>query len=322
MKKLSVLFICLILVSMLLASCKASLCATLVTGGEGGTYYSIGEALSELLSSNEDEDGEKDKTKFTGSFNVVSSSGYAENIEKLADGYAQLAIVRNDIAYYAQNGTLLYEGQKQEKLSLVLELYNEAIHIIAKTGTNDIYGLSGKKICVGEEGSASEIAVKAVLAEAGVTDYTAVNLSNENAEIAFINGEIDAYIFVSGIKSRTVTDLAKKFTFEMIGIPDDVVERICKKYPFFEPYTVSKKTYSVLKSAVHTVTLRACLMTSTDVDKTLIYNIAKRFSEDGDLLNHSKYSELKADNMWTSCLTLHPGAEKRMKEYDRSKDED
>ncbi len=318
MKKYIFLVSFVLLLALALSSCSAPMCATLLTGGEGGTYYSLGNALSELLESDEDEDGEKVEGKFTGSFDVVSTSGYRENIDKLASGEATLAILRNDIANYALTASGVYAKDRKQGFSLVAELYSEAVHVIAQIGTGEVSALSGKKVCVGSKGSADEIVARAVLDASGVKSYVAVNLSIDAAIEAFKKREIDAYVFVSGIKSRTVTTLSSEYTFEMLGLTDDAVSALTAKYKFLKPFSISKKTYSVMKGSINTVTLRACLMASDKADEKLIYNIAKRFAEDASLLNHKKSDEMSPKEMWAgTCLPIHDGADKYRKEFEK-----
>ena len=306
----------LLLLICVLSSCSAPICARLMTGGEGGTYYSIGNALSDLLGSNEDAKGDPDKSKFTATFEVVASSGYRENLNALASGDTQMAIVRGDVAYYALNGLHMFKDQKLEGFSLVCELYNEAVHIMAKLYTGSVSGLSGKRVAVGKKGSDSAIIADIILKESGVTDYEAVYVTPEAAIEPFKAGEIDAIIFPSGITSNYVTELASRHTFELVDIDAEVIEKICTKYPFFKSLTIPKKTYSVLKSALHTVTLRACLFARDDMDAELIYKIVDRFANDAKLLEHKKYTELSVDGMWTyTCLPIHEGANKYFEEY-------
>ncbi len=323
MKRYITLTVLLLVLLTSLTSCRATVCGTLLTGGEGGPYFSLGNALSDLLSSNEDEDGEKVEEKYTASFNVVSTSGYAENLEKLSKGEAQFAIARSDVAYYAQEGKAIYEGKPLKNFSLVMELYSEAVHIIAQIGTGDVASLQGKKVCVGLKGSPEEIIAKEVLRASGVGEYTPVNMGQEAAVEAFKNGEIDAYIFLSGLTSRIVSSLSSEYTFEMLGLMEEAIEHLTEDFEFLKPFTVSKSKYSVLKNTVKTVTVRACLLASDKTDKETVYNVAKRFAEDSKLLEHSKESEISAEYMWDdTCINLHKGAEKYKKEYEKKLEEE
>lgn len=322
MKSKTILLLSLLLAICVLASCSAPVCARLMTGGEGGTYYSIGNALSELLGSNEDAKGDPDKSKFTATFEVVASSGYRENLAALADGTTQMAIVRGDLAYYALNGLHMFKDEKLDGFSLVCELYNEAVHIMAKLNTGSISGLEGKKVAVGKKGSDAAIIADMIMTESGVTSYEPVYVNAESAIEPFKAGEIDAIIFPSGLTSNYVTELASRHTFELVEIDSEVIETICKKYPFFSPLTIPKRTYSVLKSALHTVTLRACLLARDDMDAELIYKIVDRFANDAKLLDHKKYTEISVDRMWTcTCLPIHEGASKYFEEYKKEQAE-
>ena len=63
------------------------------TGGTTGTYYAFTTAVGQILNT--------DAYKF----NVISTGGSQANIEMIADGEAQFAIVQNDVMNYAYEGT-------------------------------------------------------------------------------------------------------------------------------------------------------------------------------------------------------------------------
>ena len=65
------------------------------TGGTAGTYYPIGGAMAEIL--NENIEGMNASAQSTGAS--------VANINMLKDGEVDLAIVQNDITYYAVNGS-------------------------------------------------------------------------------------------------------------------------------------------------------------------------------------------------------------------------
>ena len=67
---------------------------TLATGGTAGTYYPLGGAIAQIIS-----------TK-TGLVNITAQSTGAsvENMNLIGAGDVDIAIVQNDIAHYAYNG--------------------------------------------------------------------------------------------------------------------------------------------------------------------------------------------------------------------------
>lgn len=322
MRKTALCLFSLLLLSLtLLSSCGSKVSPVLLTGGEQGTYYSLGNALSEMLSSNENEKGDKDKSKFTASFTVTSTSGHRENFAELANGKPYFAIARGDIVWSAINGTGVYQGNQIKGIKLVAELYDEVVHVAVKEGIKSVSHLTTKRVCLGEKNSAGAIIAQQVLAAAGVQTYTAVYLSPSAAATALKNGEIDAFFLISGIASAVITELSKSLRFEIIGLDENVVNALCNKYPYYNRYFLAKSQYNVLKESINTVSLRACLVATDKVDDDLVYNILKRIAEDSPyLLNHKKYREITPDKMWSqNAIPLHDGAQKYKSEYEKNK---
>lgn len=322
MRKTALCLLCMLLLSVtILSACSNHATPVLLTGGEQGTYYSLGNALSEMLQSNEDEHGDKDKSKFTAAFTVRSTSGHREIFSELSQGKPYFTIARSDILWSATNGTGVYQNEKIEGLKLVAELYDEVVHLAVREGIKAVQHLTAKKICLGERDSAGAIIAKQILAAAGVQSYTAVYLSPSAAANALKSGEIDAFFLISGIASSVITELSKSLRFEIIGIDEATINNLCNQYPYYSKYFLSKKQYNVLKESIYTLSLRACLVATDKVDDDLVYNIVKRIAEDSSyLLNHKKYQEITPEKMWSqNAIPLHKGAERYKNEYKKSK---
>lgn len=319
LKKITALFtvISLVLCVLLLPSCSKLPSYVLYTGGERGTYYNLGTSISEMLEDNEDESGEKDENKFTANIVVKSSSGYRENIEALVSGDADLAILRNDIA----NSVDIYSSYAKTRIVAIAQLYPETVHIVAREDITSISELGGLNISLGDASGANEIIFKQILSESGVEEYNAVNMTVAASVQAFVDGEIDAFMTISGEPSQTVKDLASSSKFTLLSIDDDVIDSLCEKYPYFSPAEISKKNYSAIRENVKSVSLSAMLVTTKKLDKTTAYNIAKRLSEDTYLMWHDKADSLDPDKMWEGCpIELHSGANMYFEEYKAEKE--
>ena len=85
------------------------------TGGTAGTYYPIGGAIAEIL--NNKIDGMNASAQSTGAT--------VANINMLKDGSVDMAIVQNDITYYAVNGTEMFKDKKVTNLKGIASLYPE-----------------------------------------------------------------------------------------------------------------------------------------------------------------------------------------------------
>jgi len=73
----------------------------LLTGGTQGTYYALGGTFADLISKETD-------IKTTAGVSQAS----AANMTALQEGKGEIAFVQSDIAYYATEGTMMFEGKK------------------------------------------------------------------------------------------------------------------------------------------------------------------------------------------------------------------
>ena len=78
----------------------------IATGGTAGTYYPIGGAMAEIL--NKEIPGMNASAQSTGAT--------VANINMLKDNSVDLAIVQNDITYYAVNGTEMFQDKKVDNI--------------------------------------------------------------------------------------------------------------------------------------------------------------------------------------------------------------
>lgn len=82
----------------------------IATGGTAGTYYPIGGAMAEIL--NKEIPGMNASAQSTGAT--------VANINMLKDNSVDLAIVQNDITYYAVNGTEMFQDKKVDNIAASL----------------------------------------------------------------------------------------------------------------------------------------------------------------------------------------------------------
>ena len=116
--KLSLLSVMLVVVIAALAGCGGgggNKFLNIATGGTAGTYYPIGGAMAEILN--------KEIPNMNAS--AQSTGATVANINMLKEGSVDLAIVQNDITYYAANGIEMFKDKKIENLRGIATLYPE-----------------------------------------------------------------------------------------------------------------------------------------------------------------------------------------------------
>ena len=78
----------------------------------------------------------------------VASNGSVANVAAIAGGSAQSGFVQSDIAYWAYNGTGIYEGRpKVDGLRAIANLYPESIQLVVRKGSGikSVPDLRGRK---------------------------------------------------------------------------------------------------------------------------------------------------------------------------------
>jgi len=180
-------------------------------GGQGGTYYPLSNEFKTVV---------EDNTDFT--LNVQSTGASVENVGSLANGDADFALIQNDIASFAKNGTGIeaFEGNAIENLMGVATLYPETITVVtlAETGIEQLTGLEGATINTGDLGSGTQVNALQILEAVGVEEFDEQNASPRRRPTGFRNGDIDAAFVVGGWPVGAIEDLANTNDINIVPI--------------------------------------------------------------------------------------------------------
>ncbi len=164
------------------------------------------------------QDGRRDNTDFT--LNGQSTGASVENVGSLASGDADFALIQNDIASFAKNGTGIdaFQDNAVENLQGVATLYPETITVVtlADTGITLLSDLEGATINTGDLGSGTQVNANQILESVGISDYTEQNASFSHAADQLRTGDIDA-AFVVG--SWTVGAIEARNTNDLVIVP-------------------------------------------------------------------------------------------------------
>ena len=79
--------------------------------------------------------------------NAETSGASAENMTTLKNGDAEIAFSQTDIASYATEGKLMFEGKAVDNVKAIATLYPETIQIVTtkKSGITSVEDLKGQK---------------------------------------------------------------------------------------------------------------------------------------------------------------------------------
>ena len=283
----------------------------IATGGTAGTYYPIGGAMAEILNSS-----------IEGMNASAQSTGASvSNINILQDGTVDLAIVQNDIAYYALKGIEMFQNaNKMENLRAIAALYPETCQIVTleKNGINTVSDFKGKKIAVGAAGSGVEANARQIMAAYGVTydDIEVQYLSFSEAANALKDGNVDAAFVTAGYPTAAIQDIASQNKIKLIPVDEQVADTLIKDYPFYTKTTIPAGTYAGVDADVKAVSVMAMLITTDKMDDNLGGEIAKALFSNLDRLKaaHSAAAMITKENATQGLpIKMNGGAEKFFK---------
>ena len=283
----------------------------IATGGTAGTYYPIGGAMAEIL--NKDIKGMNASAQSTGAT--------VANINMLKDGSVDLAIVQNDITYYAVNGTEMFTDKKVDNIRGIATLYPETCQFVTLDSANikTVADLKGKRVAVGAAGSGAEANARQILEAYGITynDIDVQYLSFAEGASALKDGNVDAAFLTAGYPTASVQDICSQNKIRLLAVDSDKADALIAKYPFYTKTTIPAGTYAGFDQDVQTVSVMAMLVATDKVDDKLGYDIAKALFSNLDRLQaaHSVGKLItKEGALKGMSLPMNAGAEKFFKE--------
>ena len=270
-------------------------------GGTGGTYFPLSNEFKTVVEAN---------TDFT--LNVQSTGASVENVGSLADGSADFALIQNDIASFAKNGTGIdaFQDNAIETLQGVATLYPETITLVTLAG-NDIStvdDLSGATINTGDLGSGTQVNAQQILESLGITDYSEQNAGFSQASEQLANGDIDAAFVVGGWPVGAIEDLANTNDVEIVPIDGENREAVKEDASWFADDTIPGGTYSGVEDDVETVAVQAMIATNADVPADTVETVTAAIFDNVDELT-IKTDFITVDSAQDGMsIELHEGA--------------
>lgn len=289
----------------------ASANLTMGTGGESGTYYAFGGVLANYI-------GQKTDVNVT----VVSSGGSAANISDIVlNKTVELATVQSDVMTYAYNGTNSFaESGALSDFRVLGALYAETVQIVTcDPNLTSVADLKGKNVCVGDVGSGTYYNTIDVLAAYDMTidDIKPIYQSFGDSAESLKDGKIDAAFLCAGAPTTAVTDLATSKPVYLISIDEEHMDKILTDCPWYAALTIPAGTYSGFDQDATTITVKATLICSADLDEDVAYTIVSTIYEGAADITalHAKGAELSLEFATDGiAVPFHAGAAKYFEE--------
>jgi uncharacterized protein len=298
----------------------------IATGGVGGVYYPLGGALAQAL------------TNKIPDMVVTAQTGNASvaNVNLISRGEVESGIAQNNVALAAYAGDKEQWKTPQVKgLRCITALFPETIHMVAlaKSGIKSVYDFKGKRIIVGDKGSGTEMDSRRFIEAFGLSynDIQPIYVYYAAAVQRMQDEQADALFWTAGVPISSIIEIATTKDVVFIPFPDDVINKLHGKFPYYAPVTLPAKAYPKQNNPVKTVAIISLWVTRTDVDEKTIYDVTYNLFEKTPQLYREKKEAVSGAEMMAAAheqgknvtlenallgvtIPLHVGAYKYYKE--------
>ncbi len=256
-------------------------------GFKGGTYEAVAKSLNKLSML---------------SYKIENTKGSSEIINKINNGESDFGIVQMDIYLNLQDR----QDGTTENVRLVLPVYAEDVHILAKNSIKSIADLAGKTISIGARNSGTAETAMIILLELDMLDGDKSikqlhYLENKDALNRLNSGKIDAMILVAGSPINLLLKLPKKFSDKIHLVPfsSDYYNTISKDKFFYKKTTIKAGCYPWLKEDIETMSVVSSIVVKSSAPGTAVSDLIKAiFLNRNELeLKHPKWKELDKDTI-------------------------
>ena len=302
--------LCLFVISLVLSLSASAQNISIATGGTGGVYYPMGGGMAAVLS------------KYVPGMQATAevTGGSVDNLKLIGSGKPYIGLAMTDASLDALRGEDKFKGNKVPLKTLAV-LYPNRMHIVSIEGRGvaKMANLKGKRVSTGSPGSATEVMAFRLIEAAGLDkdrDLKRERLGVAESVNAIKDGKIDAFFWVGGLPTASVTDLANTPGTKLKLIDHaDLVPAMNKKHGnLYVEDVISKDVYRGMDTDNKQATVMNILVAHENMDDKTAYNIVRTIFERRDdlIAVHKEAMSIKLENQKSSAtpIPFHPGAAK------------
>ncbi len=281
---------------------------SIATGPTSGVYYPLGGGIANILS------------KYVPGFsaNAEATAGSVANLQLMGAKKSDIALSMADAAWDGFKGQGKFTGGAVPVRTLMVA-YPNRMHVVSVEGRgiNTFADLKGKRVSTGAPNSATEVMAARVLEAYGLDpekDIRKERLDPGKSADAIKDGKLDAFFWVGGLPTSSVTDLgATPGTKLKLVDHAEAVDKMNQKYGnLYIRDMIPAKTYPGQESGNANATVWNLIVARGDLPEQVAYNIVKTiFDKREDLIRvhgEARNFDLKYQTNAATPIPYHPGA--------------
>jgi uncharacterized protein len=280
---------------------------SIATGGTGGVYYPLAGGFGSILA--------KELPGVTATAEVTGGS--LDNMKLVGSGNADIAFTQVDTAVDAVAGRDKFP--KKLPIRALVVMYPNLMQVVTLEGNgiNNLTDIKGKRLSTGAPGSGTEIFALRIIEAIGLDkdkDMSRERLSAAESGNALKDRKIDAFMFVAGVPTSAITDVAATPGVKMLLIDhDQAVPKMVEKYgPSYATAVIPKGSYPNQDKDNKVATTWNIMAVRDDCPEDLAYNLTKIMLEKREDLAkvHKEALNIKVENQKSqnAGIPWHPAA--------------
>jgi uncharacterized protein len=268
---------------------------TIATGGKGGIYAVYGAALAREITLRLD--GYRGRT--------LETTGSVQNLQRLRDGKAQIALTLGDTALDAVEGREVFD--RPVPMRALAQIYPSYIQLVAPadSGITTLQGLRDKRVSVGSPDSGTQVVAERVLDVAGMdplTSFERRQLGVAESAQALEQGGIDAFFWSGGVPTEAVTQLSRRTPLALVDLSRWTREMRARWGGVYENAEIPAGDYG-LRSAVPTISIPNYVVVDEHMDAGLAHDLTKLLFDSRRVTDRARAQRVIAP------VGLHQGAQ-------------
>ena len=252
---------------------------TIASGGKGGTYYPLGEAMAKVFSNAD--------INVKATFRSTAAS--KENCRLVASGRAQVGMSMGSTLWQAYEGIEAFQEDGKLPLRTLMNMYLAPHHLVTtpQTGIAKLEDIKGRKVSLGAPGGGDQILTLAILKAAGIDPDNEIKkqqLTQPEGITALKDGHLDAVFWNFAAPGSAVLEVAAVRDVVVVPLPQEVIDRVLADKPFLFPYTIKAGTYPKQDVDVLTIADGNFLVVNEKMDDKLAYDLVKAMIDNKETL--------------------------------------
>lgn len=292
------------------------------TGPPGETHFPLGGLISSAISNPPGlrPCGKGGNCGVPGLIAMASATnGSVVNVQEIAAGRLDMAVVQADIALMAYQGEGPFDGAPLRGLRSVARIGADQLQVVVRRDgpIKSIHDLKGKRVSLGEKGSGTLIHARQLLAAYGLkeSDLKVDYMRSALAADAMVAGKLDGFIVMDGAPSPAVAELADSLPITLLPITGPAMEKLRQGNTLLHIMDVPANSYPGQDQPVPSLSVAVTLVASAKLSDDLVLGICKALwspTSQQLLSDHQTTPDPMAlgSALNGMALPLHPGAQR------------